>query len=41
MFKLGTIPSNYLIDKNGTLVAENVTPESLGIILHNKLESPQ
>jgi peroxiredoxin len=38
LFKLGTIPSNYLIDENGIIVATNITPENVSKILKEKLE---
>jgi peroxiredoxin len=38
LFKLGTIPSNYLINENGIIIATNVTPENVSKILTEKLE---
>jgi hypothetical protein len=38
LFKLGTIPANYLIDQKGIIIATNVTPENLSKNLKEKFE---
>ena len=38
LFKLGTIPSNFLIDRNGIIIGANLTPEDILKILEKKFE---
>lgn len=40
MFKLGTIPSNYLIDQNGIIIGASITPDNISGILNEKLLTP-
>ncbi len=38
IFKLGTIPANFLFDENGVIIASNITPEKLSELLSEELE---
>jgi peroxiredoxin len=38
LYNVGTIPNNFLIDKDGAILARDISPDSIKILLHERIK---